>query len=471
MILREIPINRLFSAKRGRFRYLTASLVFFAGALHAASPGADSFSFLNISPYARSAALADATSAYVGDTFSVYSNPAGLAHLQEKSASINHVSHFQGVAYDNLTYIMPYGRGGVGASLGYLRYSDIPKTTFNPSATATGADRFTQSGDIDAGDYAASVAWGFRHNSNLALGANFKLVQETLDTKSSVAALFDAGGIYRFPLYRQWRAAAVLQNVGYATKFISETPDVPTRLRGGLFYSPEMWADWSGELVYNLHGNPEVALGGEFSWQQTAFLRAGYRYGFRDAKLGGLTGASLGVGLKAGSFRLDYAFLPFGDLGDSHRISLGWSFGSPRTGRAAAELKRPIAVSEFEAENVSLEDARTAAGYLRMELERSSPFRVMNVYEMRGTLARKAFSPASCPSPDCAVRMGRALNVDKLIVCSLARRNEGFFITGDLVDVGTGTVERQETIAIASADQLPTASRDLAKRFFPPVVR
>lgn len=461
----------MLSAKPGRYRFLTASLVFFASTLHAAAPGATSFSFLNISPYARSAGLADTTSAYVGDTFAVYSNPAGLAHLQEKSASINHVSHFQGVAYDNLTYIMPYGNGGLGASLGYFRYADIPKTTFDPTATATGADHFSQSGEVDAGDYAATLSWAFRQNRNLALGASFKLIQETLDTKSSVAALFDAGGIYRFPLYRHWRASAVLQNVGYATKFISKTPEVPTRLRGGLFYSPEAWVNWSGEIVHNLHGNPEAAVGGEFNWQKKAFLRAGYRYGFRDAKLGGTAGLSMGVGVKTGAFQADYAFLPFGDLGDSHRISLGWAFGGQRNGRASTELKRPLAVSEFKAENVSPEDASTAAGYLRMELERSSPFRVMNLYEMRGALARHSFSADTCPSWECALKMGRLLNVEKMIVGSLARRREGLFITGDLVDIGTGRVEKQEAIQIASVDQLPSASRDLAQRFFPPVVR
>jgi len=50
-------------------------------------------------------------------------------------------------------------------------------------------------------------------------------------------------------------------------------------------------------------------------------LRAGYRTG-RDVGLGW----TAGLGFKTGTFGLDYAYAPYGDLGNTHRISLGIGF-------------------------------------------------------------------------------------------------------------------------------------------------
>ena len=49
-------------------------------------------------------------------------------------------------------------------------------------------------------------------------------------------------------------------------------------------------------------------------------LRFGYRSGWDNQNV------SAGIGVKAGQFRLDYAFVPFySDLGETHRVSLGFT--------------------------------------------------------------------------------------------------------------------------------------------------
>ena len=37
-------------------------------------------------------------------------------------------------------------------------------------------------------------------------------------------------------------------------------------------------------------------------------------------------GITAGIGLKMGKTSIDYAYVPYGDLGDTHRISLGMRF-------------------------------------------------------------------------------------------------------------------------------------------------
>jgi hypothetical protein len=50
-------------------------------------------------------------------------------------------------------------------------------------------------------------------------------------------------------------------------------------------------------------------------------LRAGYKYSSGMTTLGALAGISGGLGFKFGSYQLDYAFVPYGDLGQTHRVS------------------------------------------------------------------------------------------------------------------------------------------------------
>jgi len=44
------------------------------------------------------------------------------------------------------------------------------------------------------------------------------------------------------------------------------------------------------------------------------------------ANLGGLSGLGAGLGLRMRGYNLDYAFTPFGELGNVQRLSLGARF-------------------------------------------------------------------------------------------------------------------------------------------------
>ena len=58
-------------------------------------------------------------------------------------------------------------------------------------------------------------------------------------------------------------------------------------------------------------------------------LRAGYTLNLSDPGLDGLTGVTAGFGLAYRGIALDYAFLPSGDLGTAHRVSLTYRFIQP----------------------------------------------------------------------------------------------------------------------------------------------
>jgi len=88
----------------------------------------------------------------------------------------------------------------------------------------------------------------------------------------------------------------------------------------------------SGELQNDAVNR--LQLGGEYLAGNTEgrgnFLafRAGYQVNYPDPRLSGLTGLTLGLGYTVNrSITLDYAMVPVGELGTSHRFSLIFKFG------------------------------------------------------------------------------------------------------------------------------------------------
>jgi hypothetical protein len=286
--------------------------------LYAASSGGEGFTQLQISPYARSAAMAEASTAYVADALSLYSNPAGLAHLQQSEVSFQYMSHFQDVATNALSYVRPSERGGWGVSVGLLSVDGIPKTTVDLSSV----DRFVESGEVEAGSQLAAFSFARRQSRDLVWGATVKALQEKLAGENAMSLLADAGLIYRVDRFR--RLAVVVQNAGSPGKFVSQSVPAPLRVRAGAYFAPRKWLQWEIDGLYRSAGPFEALVGTEMMWQDHAFLRFGYRRSFASSQLGFLAGASFGVGVKWNNFRMDYAFLPFDDLGSTHQLTVGW---------------------------------------------------------------------------------------------------------------------------------------------------
>lgn len=300
---------------------LMACLFPFCGAGHAATSGKTGFQFLKLNPSARSAGMAEATAAFVGDLGAAQANPAGLAHIIAPEVSAQHLSCFQDASYDHLAMAFQTERGGWAAGVGIFDIADIPKTRSDASVS----DRFVESGSIEAGDQLVSFSWARRQTRNVAVGASVKAAREQLDTKSAYSLLADGGFIYRINTY--WRVAGSLQNLGTPGKFISKSVMPPARIRGALYCSPEDWVAWEVDALRYLDGGSELLVGAEANWYQEGFLRLGYRQGFPKTDVdSSLAGFTIGGGLKFRNFRADYAYAPFGDLGESHRISVGWRF-------------------------------------------------------------------------------------------------------------------------------------------------
>ena len=93
----------------------------------------------------------------------------------------------------------------------------------------------------------------------------------------------------------------------------------------------------SAEAVLPFYDQAYGAFGGEMTMQPVYNLKAAFRAGLDTQSLtGGLTGfrgLNFGIGMTLADFTFDYAFVPYGVLGDTHRFSLSYSFPSKTTGK------------------------------------------------------------------------------------------------------------------------------------------
>lgn len=122
-----------------------------------------------------------------------------------------------------------------------------------------------------------------------------------------------------------------------------------------------------------------------------------------------------------------------------------------------------VAVAEFTGKNVSQADASIVADFLRTELVSTGLFNVMDRNNMDTVLAEQKFQTSGCTEQECAVEMGKLLNVKKILVGSLSKLLDTYYITVNVVDVETGKIAESYNSDAASSRELKEACRKIVK--------
>ena len=296
--------------------WLSAALMLANTAAYASGPGTTGASFLKVGVGARELALGSAASVLTEGANAANWNPAKLAEVKQKSLSASYNMLFIDESQGALAYASPLSGGGgvVGAGINYLTVADIEKRV---SDTNTPDSKFSNNNMAFTLSYAKPEV-----KPGLALGANLKYISQKLDTADDKAIALDLGSTYK--LNEAWTAAFVMQNLGTkigpdSLPLIFKAGAARSFLEGKLATGAEV--DWlaQDERFY-------LSLGAEYLLNKSFAFRAGYQFGRSADELGGLVGLGAGIGLKFERFALDYAYVPFGDLGDTHRMTLGFNF-------------------------------------------------------------------------------------------------------------------------------------------------
>ena len=132
---------------------------------------------------------------------------------------------------------------------------------------------------------------------------------------------------------------------------------------------------------------------------------------------------------------------------------------------ASEQNKINVAVSDFAGKNVSASDASIVADFIRTELVKAGKYNVVDKSNMDKILAEASFQQSGCTESDCAVQLGKILNVKKIIVGTLSKLEGIYYITTNFVDVQTGKIEGSETAECKAAGELMNVSYDLADKY------
>ena len=291
----------------------------FAALLILASPpswAAETASFLDIGVGARALGMGGAYTALADDANALYWNPAGLAKLEKREFTASHAEMYESTRLDFLACSHPTSQGTFSAGLTYLSQGKIEGRDSLGRPTA----------GFDASD--AAVSGGYARKLEFAeVGASVKYIRSHIGSTEAQTVAADAGAKREFG---NFAVGAALRNLGPGLKFQDQRNDLPLRFALGAAYKFSGGHAAAAELVNGPRGaGTDGAFGGEFQAVKNLFLRGGYTT--RTAITGGsgfdvARGLTLGLGFRNEKWRLDYAVLPSGELGRSHRFSLGTRF-------------------------------------------------------------------------------------------------------------------------------------------------
>lgn len=294
--------------------------------------GSTGAQFLNLGVSARSIAMGNAyTAVSYGGAIAANYNPAGLYGTDRPEVSFMHYQYILNSNFSYLGYAHPLGKSKrviLGGNVIYGTYGSIEETRVN-----VGADSGLKTGQtFTANDSAGTLTLMALPMERLGVGLNLKYVKQEIAGSVAGVPASDIGVLYR--MGPKLSLGFTVRNIGPDLKFDKETAPLPLSYTFGVTYAllKNQMLIFSSDFEKPRNQGLAVRFGGELnigsSWNARNSripqfsLRAGHD-GFVEAG----TGLSMGGGLRIDNYSMDYAFIPFGQLGQAHRISATVRFG------------------------------------------------------------------------------------------------------------------------------------------------
>ncbi len=307
-------------------------------AFGASEAGTSAAEFLKMASDARAAGMGRAVRAATDDATAAWWNPAGLASLRFRHASLTHAASFQSDFTDMMTFGMPIS----GPSKGSRRERELQPDQIGSIAVSMiyhNSGRFaevdntgTPTGDsVSPRDLAAGVSWGAAMTRTVDAGVTVKYISTKISRSAGTGAM-DAGLRWRgfLPGDVPWTVAGTVRNAGGKIKFNEASDPLPLELAAATAIAPLKGMTVSFDLVAPRDRGVYPCLG--FEWRASlqsgvaAAVRGGYDGRLRPGDVGSIAGPTFGAGLIFQRLTFDYAWAPAGFLGDSHLMTGSFRF-------------------------------------------------------------------------------------------------------------------------------------------------
>ncbi len=276
--------------------------------------------FLKLPVGAKAIGMGEAATAIADDANAIYYNVAGLAKLEKKSAEYMFSKYVEETSYHWIGYAMPISEkfGAFGLGIQYFSAGSIDETDIRASKVGT----------FNPSDMAINLAYAHHIFSNEhSLGINMKIINSKIKESATTVA-FDLGMECHKMLDGRLLLGAAVQNLGGKLKYETEDTKLPIMIKLGTGYKiKENWVA-SLDLVFPEDNQPTYAFGSDYKHKISDEMSISGRVGYnsRSTKVDGFNGVTIGFGFGYQICSLDYAWMPLGDLGSTHRISVGVKF-------------------------------------------------------------------------------------------------------------------------------------------------
>ncbi len=313
--------------------------------------GEAGFMFLKVPMGARETSLGTTGITSSFGAGAMYWNPANVASIDRPSFSMSYVNHFAGISSNYAAVSFPMSDIGVfGLSMNYMSYGDIEKTSeLSPDGNI---------GNYSPYEMALGVTYSKQITDRVSGGMTVKFITSKIDLVQATGYAFDFGFTYNTD-FRGLKLAFTVTNIGPQSRYEgdglirqitvdnatgetaflnygSEPFELPASVNfGGMMdiYRDEM-NSVTGTLEQNVNAFQvsHTNFGVEYGFRNMFFARGGYTSALksnRDYTDGG--GLTLGAGVdykftdRFGA-AIDYGFLDMGDLGKTHRFTVGLKF-------------------------------------------------------------------------------------------------------------------------------------------------
>lgn len=312
--------------------------------------GTTAAQFLGIGVGPRAMAMGGAFAALGDDASAMYWNPGALARIGHSQVMASHTQWLVQTDFNWVGLMLALDSdNAVGISLTQLDYGEEDVNTVTmPEGTG---ERWT------AQDMAFTLTYARNLTDRFSIGGSFKYITQQIWNESASTIAFDVGLIFRTP-FDGLRLGAVLSNFGGdmqldgkdLTRRIDLDPEntgnnetivanlktdsweLPLYFRAGVSYDVQrndlFTTTISADAVRPNDNNEHVNIGGEFSFRNILFVRAGWKALFLDNTEEGLTA---GFGLHYPLFgttaaTLDYTYQDFGIFKSVQTFSLAVDF-------------------------------------------------------------------------------------------------------------------------------------------------
>lgn len=280
-------------------------------------------SFLKIDNAARAVSMGSAYTTLASGVEALSYNPSGLAMAKGLEVGFSHTNWLMDSRHDFVGVAMPIKsigagnyRGGWVAGLGIIRLS-------NSSIEVRNADR-SAGGSFTSYDQAVSIGLG-RAIGRWRLGFGVKYLESYIAGEKARGAALDFGFSQVLNTRLPITIGFAVQNLGNGMKYMSQRDPLPLSFAAGFSFSVVPGINLALDakrLVYDKQTT--VSFGTEYAVLSGLALRSGYLTNSSSSLKD--KGFSAGVGFNFWNTNLDYSVTPYGELGNTQKITLKKSF-------------------------------------------------------------------------------------------------------------------------------------------------